>query len=345
MRTATVLSLAGGFAFGAAQAGAQLVGMWENGFGQDLVESNLSGVPYLDEGRSNPPRGLDFILGCPPCAGWSSGSAGLAQRFNPDHAINDGIRRWFEAVETAQPAIACFECVQNLAHYGSDLYGPLARRLEEHGFSWKIVLYDNQWLGVPQRRPRMLFWAYRGYGELEFPAWWDGRPYTPVYNIDVSRTADWWDWHVRLDPTRKAVDRLVPYVEPGSNVRRVPFEAYWEHYYEEGRREGWPSFTYRRLHADRPAPAMMGNSLYTIIHWKEDRWITGRELARIMGYPDGFVLDWEGARRTITDHHNLSAWLTKAVSPVVGRWAATTAEAYLEQPASSTRFPGGLVAL
>lgn len=91
---------------------------------------------------------------------------------------------------------------------------------------------------------------------------------------------------------------------------------------------------------------MMGNALSTIIHYDDDhRLIRGRELARIMGYPDDFMLDWEGCRGTRTELNLLSKWLTQAVSPAVGRWAALTADTYLEQPGDDRRFEGRIVDL
>lgn len=361
MKTASVLALGGGFAYGVRQGGGELVGLWENGFGRPLVERNLPNTLYLNEDWSNPPAGLDLVFGCPPCAGWSNASAGLSRQFNPDHPINDGIRRWFEAVEIARPQMACFECVQNLAINGRELWGPLVRRLEEDGYSWKIVLYDNMWLGVPQIRKRQLLWVYKGHGELEFPVWWDERPFHPVSEIERPLPPDRIIWQRRLSDD-KAQERLYPWIEPGRNIRTVSVDKYLELYYEPGRREGWPSFTIRRLHRERPAPAMMANSVNYVLHYddmslpdddepnSQVRTISGRELARIMGYPDEFELDWDGAPAQGQPGHDywrgeLSKWLCQAVSPAVGRWAALTAETYLEQSANGSRYEGRVVNL
>lgn len=361
MRSASVLGLAGGFAFGVRRGGGDLAFAVENGFGRPLFEINLPGVVYWHTeglatgGRLSSGR-LDFQFGCPPCAGWSTASAGLDRRNNPDHPINDGIRLWFAAVEAGRPAVACFESVVGCLKNGRGLWGPLARGLEELGYRWCFTVYDNQDCGVPQRRPRMLFWAWRTGGDFvpEQPT----RPGRQTTREAIAHVTEdnfwypddpWWAWEP-LDMDRMPVHRLLPYVEAGSNVRRVSTELWLEHYHEVGVRDGWPSFTYRRLHPERPAPVMMANALATTVHYdypglpctgedghpvpNEDcRLINGRELATLMGYPNDFILQYaEGAAATRRQRQDLSAWLTQAVSPAVGMWTARCASVHLETP-------------
>lgn len=354
MRSAALLGLAGGFAFGVRRGGGDVGIVFENGFGRPLVELNLPGAIYAHGMPERVRHDVDFAFGCPPCAGWSTASAGLDRKDNPDHPINDGIRAWFAGVETLRPAVACYESVLGHLKRGQGLWGPLAHRLEEDGYRWCFVVYDNQGMGVPQRRERMTFWAWRTGGEFE-PA----QPRRDPSEYESAAAAlsrapqswwgpEFWDFHQALDD-RVPVHRLLPYVDLGSNVRRVPTEIWLEHYHEPGVRDGWPSFTFRRLHPRRPAPVMMANALTTTVHYDDVdypyvrhdgvllnnpgcRLITGRELAILMGYPLDFKLRWfeHPGPATAAERTQLSAWLTQAVSPAVGSWAAQTASIHLE---------------
>jgi site-specific DNA-cytosine methylase len=353
MRSAAILGLAGGFAYGVRRGGGDVEVAYENGFGRPLVELNLPGTVYAYGLPGRVRHDVDFAFGCPPCAGWSTASAGLDRKDNPEHEINDGIRTWFAGVETLRPAVACYESVLGHLRRGQGLWGPLARRLEEDGYRWSFVVYDNQDMGVPQKRERMTFWAWRTGREFE-----PEEPLRPPHR-DVATALG----GRSFDPTfhqamtdRMPVHRLLPYVSCGSNVRRVPTETWLEHYHEPGVRDGWPSFTFRRLHPHRPAPVMMANALTTTVHYDDMlypylnadrdlvpnpacRLITGNELAILMGYPESFRLRWfdhEGPA-TPAERTQLSAWLTQAVSPAIGSWTAQTASVHLEaaEPAAT----------
>lgn len=353
MRSAALLGLAGGFAFGVRRGGGDVEVVYENGFGRPLVELNLPGTAYV-HGLPHYRGDVDFAFGCPPCAGWSTASAGLDRKDNPDHAINDGIRFWFQGVQLLRPAVACYESVTGHLKRGQALWGPLAQRLEEDGYRWCFVVYDNQGMGVPQKRERMTFWAWRTGGEFVpvLPRV-DPRHHESASHA-LSRVSErwwgeqFWDFHQPLNPA-VPVHRLLPYVSCGSNVRRVPTEIWLEHYHEPGVRDGWPSFTFRRLHPQRPAPVMMANALTTTVHYDDPhfpylrhddvllsnpacRLITGRELAILMGYPPDFQLRWfsHDGPATPAERTQLSAWLTQAVSPAVGSWAAQNASVHLE---------------
>ena len=353
MKSVGVIGLAGGFAYGVRRGGGDLLEVHEPGFGRELFKLNMPGVDYIESNTAVPlNHGWDFLFGCPPCAGWSTASAGLDRKDAPEHAVNDGIRRWFIAVSSARPAIACFESVVGCLRRGQGLWGPLARRLEEEGYRWSFVVYDNQDIGVPQKRERMLFWCWRT-GDAFVPEvpphagvrWTAGEALSRVGGVALPDDPPDWAWQPP-DPTIPA-HRLLPYVLPGSNARRVPTEVWLEHYWEAGVREGWPSFTFRRLHPDRPAPVMMANALAAIVHHQyplypcDDngrlhpnhnwRLINGRELAILMGYPPEFQLRFrESERANRRERDQLSAWLTQAVSPKVGSWAATCASVHLE---------------
>jgi DNA (cytosine-5)-methyltransferase 1 len=79
---------------------------------------------------------------------------------------------------------------------------------------------------------------------------------------------------------------IMPFCPPGTHLRDVPSSVMAEHYKPRG--QAWsghtlPGFPHTRGRRDRPSPNVMGG--HTIIHPEEDRYLTPRECATIMGFP------------------------------------------------------------
>jgi len=86
---------------------------------------------------------------------------------------------------------------------------------------------------------------------------------------------------------------IFPFVPPGSHVRDLPDSVMHEHYRPNGNAwtgKGLPGFGHTRGRMDRPSPNIMGG--HTVVHPVEDRYITPREAATVMGFP----LDYEFSR-------------------------------------------------
>jgi|6_EtaG_2_1085325.scaffolds.fasta_scaffold00031_11 DNA (cytosine-5)-methyltransferase 1 len=83
---------------------------------------------------------------------------------------------------------------------------------------------------------------------------------------------------------------IMPYCPPGSHLREVADELMHKHYRPRGAKwngSSRPGFTHTRGRLDRPSPNILGG--HTVIHPVEDRYLTPRECATIMGFP----LDYE----------------------------------------------------
>lgn len=343
MRALAVHGLGGGFAYGVQESGAELIGMAETSFAQATRRLNLPGVPeHLKPWTNVPVLKPDLLFGCPPCAGFSVAGSGLTQHDNPSHPINDGIRDWFNWVELTQPTIAVMESVPRtfLSEAGQNLWRPLAAELPDYG--WKVVSYDNRMVGVPQKRVRTLLWGMRGGVPRVFaPAWGRfgfqmddlvtvnsiGDLGDPVVSWEVD--ASGWGHVVRPlgDTAPEFVMRSVPW---GGNARKTAeIWSIWEELERRGRQR--PSFLWRRLHPQRPSPVLLADAAERVAHYHGDetgagdalRYLSGREVARLMGYSDRFRLVGHLRRE-------VGPALCQAVSPAVGRWVGVEAGRLLE---------------
>jgi site-specific DNA-cytosine methylase len=344
MKALAIHGLGGGFAYGVQQSGVDLAGQVETTFGQKIRNLNIDPASLISWDASNLDRALlkhaqaDLLFGCPPCAGFSVAGSGLAQHDNPSHPINNGIRDWFYAVEKAQPMIAVLESVPRtfFSPAGQDLWQPLVTA-HLAGYGITFVTYDNQQLGVPQKRVRTLMWAMKGGSpdvQLDHvpPVTWTkhhiGDLGTPTVGWEVDEAG--WGHNVRPIGS-SAPDWVMRFVPWGGNARKTAEEwLIWEELVKRGRQR--PSFLWRRLHPHRAAPVLLADAGERIAHYEGEetgagdslRYLSGREVARLMGYPDSFKLAGHLRR-------DVGPSLCQAVSPAVGRWVGTEAGRLLEE--------------
>lgn len=341
MKAIAVHGLGGGFTYGVREGGADLVHMIETPFAEKIRRLNLPDVPEYQLGTLRGPAihmPVDLVFGCPPCAGFSVAGSGMAQHDNPDHPINDGIRDWFHWVHSLRPTIAVLESVPRtfFSPAGRDLWEPLAaKHLEDYGIT--LVTYDNQQLGVPQRRVRTLFWAMMGGCPDVLMEWRDNRQCTTSWALtDLGEPTVGWEvdeagWGHNVRPVSdSAPDWVMRYVPWGGNARKQAEDWHiWEELQKRGRQR--PSFLWRRLHPHRPAPVLLADACERVGHYQGDsegagerlRYLSGREVARLMGYPDSFRLAGHLRR-------DVGPALCQAVSPKVGYWVGVEASRLLE---------------
>jgi DNA (cytosine-5)-methyltransferase 1 len=273
------------------------------------------------------------MFGNPACAGFSmaNSSRGL------DSPKNEGLRYANAIGQAARPRAFVVESVPQLLTDGLPLVEQWEREWQGLGYRTCRLQEDASHLGLPQVRKRVLFVAARANLDFELPhrprtTVWDAisdlrlhepdasgqnlpRPYAAPALTDFQRRARdgsaqvTWHCHRRPAPRMR---ELVKYLEPGKRMRRLPDDLYEELYWRddaERERRGKPGFLVARLRWDAPAPVLTGNATY--FHPSEDRYLTVREQARIMGLPDTFTFSRFG---------QAYAEIGKAVSPFVGEW-------------------------
>lgn len=140
----------------------------------------------------------------------------------------------------------------------------------------------------------------------------------------------------------KLLAELYPYWKAGEPVTG-PMTRFWEAngkpptyirknawlgFDDKGRLQlkgwSWPV----RVHPDKPGKVLTGGGIMAFVHYNEDRLLTAREAARLMGYPDDW--SWDVCRNAMM----MSMYIGKCCPVQSGRWisqwVAHALDAYAE---------------
>ena len=226
------------------------------------------------------------------------------------------------------------------------------------------VMQDAIELGGAARRPRYFMVLSRVPFGVEYPTlhrrpllrdvWDDLRGHALTWEAQpYRRPATFWsqgpregcttfDGHMnhRGVPIERAYDLMQVANQnggwpPGWSIGRVAQHTYettgalppsWQHMLpkllDKKWHMGFASIT--RWDAERPGRVIMGSALDMVLHPYEDRTITHREAARVMGFPD----DWR--IKPLRGVSNLRATWGKGISVICGRWIGEWSRASLD---------------
>lgn len=110
------------------------------------------------QSRSAP---LDLLYGNPPCAAWSAAGHGRRHQDWRTNPVVDCSRGHQDLLAKLRPTIWCWESVPGLMTKGRALVEDLMLRANRLGYHVTVVLHDAQWLGLAQRRPRVMVVTHR----------------------------------------------------------------------------------------------------------------------------------------------------------------------------------------
>jgi site-specific DNA-cytosine methylase len=154
------------------------------------------------------------------------------------------------------------------------------------------------------------------------------------------------DAHIGADNPRVRImiDQLEPYWPSGKSVETAlrnyrtangdfpeGTSKWWDH--DQDIMKGFAHPT--RINPDRPGYVCTGGCVFDFVHWKEPRFLSVRECARLMGYPDNWT--WSAAR-TVSQ---AGAYVGKCCPVTTGKWISTEVKHALEgNPGSDVREIG-----
>lgn len=298
---------------------------------------------------------VEYVFGNPPCSGFSLMSAKGFRGM--DSPINHCMWAFAGYVSRVRPLVAAFESVTQAFTQGRPLMEALWQKLvESTGLPYELyhVKHNNLALGgcairqryfwvvarvpfgVEQPELRKLPTLWDAIGDLEnLDTTWEAQPYRlpPTWWVRNRRTTegivDGHQWHPNPEFTRAKA--LLPEAGPWGVKETVSTVA--RRYYQRTGTlpESW-AFKHDKLIASdfkmgfhqltrwdarQPARVITGGGLNQNLHPIHDRLFTHREVARIMGFPDDWVI------KPLRGRSNLRMTWGKGIPVGSGRWISS----------------------
>lgn len=302
---------------------------------------------------SVPAGGVDIVFGNPPCSGFSVMSAKSFRGI--DSSVNKCMWSFTDYVVRTRPQIAVFESVQQAFSGGLELMRQLRSYVEERtGDRWDLYHIRHNaysvggcaqrrryfWLisrvpfGIEPPRPQHLPTLNDVIGDLaNLGHTWDAQPYrAPAQRWvrELRSPSGAVDGHAKLDnPLTRRLYDLMQAVEwrPGESIS----EVCRRHYETFGRLPASFSASEKKIidknflmgfttpirwNGENAARVITGGSLQMVIHPWLDRTITHREAARVLGFPDDWLI------RPLRGVSGLQMTWGKGISVACGKWVA-----------------------
>ena len=297
----------------------------------DVVKGDVGNVSsdWLLERLDLEPGELDFLIGGPPCQGFSS-----AGRSFWDDPRNQLLKHYIRILEDIQPKWFLMENVEGLLTAQESQYiTEAARKFVEAGYTIRIHKLYSNWYGLPQKRKRIFIVGNSGGVNFEFPnpthhgvsaispplsimdAISDlpqptkgepkqlnyGKPPENDYQRELRHKHVTEHSYTAVSDTLK---KRIKHLESGQSMQDLPEELQHDSFdrrssrrVKDGtpteKRGGAPSGL-KRLEPDKPSLTITGGSDSEFVHPVQDRFLTLRESARIQSFPDWF--DFRGSK-------------------------------------------------
>jgi DNA (cytosine-5)-methyltransferase 1 len=248
-------------------------------------------------------RGLvpDFLYANPPCVAYAG--TGKHQGAGDERMCFTRYVSYGLAFDL-QPTVWAWELVPGVFGQERGFLDAMAFRAKRHGYRCYAFLTTSAIHGGYQDRRRFHFVASRV--DLDFEGVYEAEPKErkgvktlgqALHIVEMAR-----DYrglgHLPNDTDlyHGAFRAILPWCPPGAHLRDVPASVMREHYRPRGVAwdgGGVPGFAHTRGRLDRPSPNVLGG--HTIFHPTEDRYLTPRECATIMGFPTDYAFS-EGTK-------------------------------------------------
>lgn len=222
---------------------------------------------------------LDILDGSPPCSPFSSANAKVNWG---DHKSGTLFDRYAFFIDSLEPRAFVAENVPDLAQGKTKGYFKILLdelRNAGRGYEVSVQKIDAAYLGASHHRRRLMFIGTRS--DLPSPP-----RIEPTSQPTTVREA-WSDLQRKDDSVKRAkkkCERSASY----KYIKKLPSDATTST--DEVRTDGKTTgFTQYRLSFSKPAPTMT-NTIKDFIHPSDDRYLTVREVARLIGLPDEYEL-------------------------------------------------------
>ncbi len=232
---------------------------------------------------------LDVLDGSPPCSSFSLmgkrdkvwGKERFFREGQASQVLDELFFEFIELAKRAQPKVIVGENVKGLVIGTAKGYAKaITAAFRAAGYDPQLFLLNAATMGVPQIRERVFFIARRA--DLELPSLsfsFAGRPVSvgeALADADPSgakplppRMMAIWNENPREGKFKESAVAKLKRMETGNQT---------DYYYSES-----------RLHPHRPALTQTAGRYTT--HWKEPRYLSDNEIARLFSFPDDYQFD------------------------------------------------------
>lgn len=298
---------------------------------------------------------LDVLEGSPPCTAFSTaGHQAAGWHRTKEHAgtvqanVEDLFFDWLRLLDELRPRSFVAENVTGLVRGVSKGYfKTILQRMTAIGYWTEARILDAQWLGVPQRRPRVIFIGIRNdqHRRPAFPAPWpyqysvrDALPHifsvpkmltghelgsSTARQVSPTITADGFDGKAQAKTVRVVHDQHGQFQSGGDITRRpsVTVTAGGQSHFTVVHDTG--GFMSEGNVARKPSPALLAQrSDLTVQSGTSKRRITIDELKRLCSFPDDYVMTGSYGQQW--------AQLGNAVPPLMARAIAVALREVLD---------------
>jgi DNA (cytosine-5)-methyltransferase 1 len=243
------------------------------GFNLSIDDFNKKNNSELPEELFN----LDILDGSPPCSSFSM--AGLREESwgketyfregQSKQVLDDLFFSFLNTVEKLQPKCVVAENVKGLIMGKAKGYCKLIiNRFNQLGYTVKLFLLNSSLMGVPQKRERVFFIAFKNNTLFDNL---DMNFNEPIIKLsDAIKNCD-------LTTSKYLTEKMLYYWKrclPGDNFSKV-----------HPKKHLWNTI---KLHQDRPAPTVTSTSAKMLYHYNEPRTLSDSELIRLQSFPEDY---------------------------------------------------------
>lgn len=256
---------------------------------------------------------IDVVIGGPPCQGFSM--AGKNGRSFVEDKRNYLFKEFVRVVKVIKPRMFVMENVARIAvHNHGKTLEEIVTTFKNAGYDVQAKVLQASDYGVPQRRQRIFIIGTTNQ-IFSYPT-----PQNSVVTVkeaigdlptlangEVSRIPN----HFAMKHSSQMLKKM-SYVTDGGNRLDIP---------EKLRPKSGDSRKYIRYASDKPSVTVTGD-MRKVFHYKQNRALSPRELARLQSFPDSFI--FKGPSISIQQQ------IGNAVPPLLGRAIAKEVKKSLE---------------
>lgn len=227
---------------------------------------------------------VDVVVGGPPCQGFSM--AGTIGRRFIDDPRNHLFQEFARVVDIIKPAYFVMENVARLyTHNKGQTRLEIISKFEELGYKVDVRVLNTVDYGVPQKRSRVIFIGSRVGGKITFPI--PDQEHKPTVEDAIGDLPPLKSGEVSVVPNHIAMKhseqmlKKMSFVKDGGNRSEIP---------DELRPLSGDIRKYIRYNSKQPSICVTGD-MRKVFHYRDNRALTVRELARLQTYPDDFIFE------------------------------------------------------